>query len=85
MLFSHLFYKWLYETKRVSLWYTGRGCRLYDYGWVKKKTKLVFDSPAENEIFKLELIDFLKTNYNFCLNFQKKTKTVMKMYNLVEV
>ena len=36
-------------------------------------TKIAFGSPVGDEIFKLELVDFLKLVINF-VNFSKKTK-----------
>ena len=47
------------------------------------KSKPPFGVTVEVEIFKLELIDFLKISYNFCnIDFLKKDKTEIKNLNL---
>ena len=49
------------------------------------KDKVAFSSPVVNKIFKLKLIDLLKTNYNFYWFFKKKIKFEIKKYNLIEI
>ena len=50
-------------------------------------SSLTFDSPVEDEIFKLELVDFSKTIYIYIyiFTFQKKDKNRYEMYSLVGV
>ena len=44
----------------------------------------MFGLSVEDDIFKLELVNFSKTSYNF-VDFSENIKTEMKMYSLIGV